>query len=158
MEAGPKLNAIMAEKGMGLEVPGWAVCFVDPECCIPWHGSVMEESPEAIEDKYYCHYWPIYLKHCCCEFKEEHDTDVFGHTAYCFEPVPFYSTHIVAAMEVAEAVGLFATHCLTFDELANEWQIYSKTMPIVSSTGAAANTAPLAICLAICRVKGIEID
>lgn len=108
MEAGRELDALVATEVMGLDVPGWAVVMMDPECCVPWHGNVMEEGyPEDPEGKCGLAYarLPVFTACCGCDLWDERDTpynsrEVLGHHAACLEPVPFYSADIAAAWEV----------------------------------------------------------
>lgn len=170
MKAGRELDALVAEKVMELEVPGSAVVFIDPECCIPWHGSVTDESRKDVEEKTYRYYWPIYLAHCCCDFKNEQRDreEIFSHSVYCFEPVPFYSTDIAAAWELVEKLraedweadirGCYSSP----HKCAHPWSAFFVESGLGKPFGRMAKSygdaAPLAICLAALKVRGIDID
>lgn len=88
--AGCELDAAVAERVMGLNVLGEAICLPNPECGyleIPYEISAHGELR------------PVYLKACQCESKQETDADYFGHIGPCLEVVRFYSTDINAALD-----------------------------------------------------------
>ena len=175
MKAGPKLNTLVAE-AMGLEVLGSVVCQMDPEDSIAWHGSPCPGHPEDDEGK--CGLWypklPVYLKGCHCELlDEEEDLEwdkwhekAFGHYGACMEIVPFYSEYIVAAMEVVERLraqdwevdirGCYSSP----HKCAHPWSAFFVESGLGKPFGRMAkdygDTAPLAICLAALKAKGID--
>ena len=75
MEVGRELDALVAEKVMGLEVLGKStIVYVEGETSI--HPDSDLEGWGGLAER-----GPIYLRHCVCEFKEEQDEIIYGHTA-----------------------------------------------------------------------------
>lgn len=90
-----ELNALIAEKVMGLQVLGVTACERDPEC------GYLEVPYDPIDGRGESR--SIYLRNCRCDNeKRATDTDYFGHFAGCVEVVPDYSLCIADAMLVVE--------------------------------------------------------
>ena len=149
MEAGRELDALVAEKVMGLEVLGQStIAYIEGETSIhpdskPEHWSCYAESG------------PIYLQHCVCEFKDEHDEIIYGHIVQCCDAVPLFSEEIGAAWEVVEVLTKKKEVTLEYYKLptGDKWGI-AIGMGTVTGFG---DTAPLAICLAALKAEGVTV-
>ena len=161
LPAGRELDALVAEKVMGLNVLGEAHC-AHPEG--DWY--ICGGRADYTGD--YGTIRPVYLHECKCDSAKEANADliqhdpeladavkvkeikdtVLGHIAYaCLEVVPCYSTSIAAAWEVVEHKFPGAHVELERDEAwGNKW---SCTIGRIEIT---AKTAPLAICYAALKV------
>lgn len=135
MKPGRKLDALVAEKIMGLRVVAhdWP-CGRDPEfgdyeAASFWEEEMEERGPVYVPED---GSWP-----------PKYLLDVKAHYAYV-EPVPFYSTDIAAAWQVVEKMitdkGLF---CLTIDDESDGFWCH-----FGNCAHEAYGTAPEAICKA----------
>lgn len=124
-EAGRDLDALVAEKVMGLQVCAARACAIHVEG--EW--SIHDDREDAEGWECYAEMAPVYVRHCCCDISprdwtEVADTDElcaatedmnrravarrasaiarFGHIGHCLCVVPNYSTDIAAAWEVVE--------------------------------------------------------
>ena len=117
-----QLDALVAERVMGLQVLGVAACVRNPEC-----GHVLDVLPSYERGGSWSEGHPVYVSECRCAFypvthvhypehlrhieleanernKREHEADVarWGHSHACLSVVPFYSSSIEAAKKVVE--------------------------------------------------------
>lgn len=99
MEAGPELDALIAEKVLGLEVLGFEMGVLNPECCCGRHTYLDSTHRITDDDDFGIRTRPSawYLDSCVCRFKTEGEEEYFGHTAFCLRPVEPYSTNDKAA-------------------------------------------------------------
>jgi hypothetical protein len=73
-------------------------------------------------------------------------------------PIPRYSTDIAAAWEVVEKLGIqFYLHCDLRRGSAGDWMVFDSAASVdCCEPLATAETAPLAICLAALKLKGVS--
>jgi hypothetical protein len=76
LEAGPELDALVARKVIGLDVRGITDCT---SCGCGWFSVPFDGRVGQIASKR-----PVYLDHCVCNLRDEHDVELFdGHIAGC---------------------------------------------------------------------------
>ena len=150
-EPGRALDALVAEKVMGLAILGWDHAW---RCEGEWVIDLGESGEKH----------PLYLRHCACDVPPNGDWPrLAGHTFHCLGVVSKFSTDIAAAWQVVDklaASGKMA--CLTIDLLGGEgeeWRVFFQwdvSDDELAMPYADAPTAPLAICLAALRAVGHE--
>jgi hypothetical protein len=172
LPAGRELDALVAEKVMGLKVVG--------RCCAVFVEGEWSIHPDAEPEGWTCYaeLAPVYARpECDCaeSVVREYDTpekaELYreidaerdarqaismaktGHRTYCLGVVPGYSTDIAAAWEVVEK--LLETCFVDVNAIPGssiiQWFVTVRLMPLTARhpiRGAGALTAPLAICLA----------
>ena len=149
MQAGPEMDALVAENVTGLDVLG-----ITP--CTRFEGSWDVPLRPCTE-------WgtrrPVYLRRpdtggCCCEVREPEDHDYWGHIAMCLEVVPCSSVEMAPAWQVVEAMMSkgAAVHIDHWDGNTcpdTTWEVIFVSPWFRGE--ASCHTAPLAICRAALR-------
>ena len=157
IEAGPKLNALIARKVMRLPGVTWAHCVHDPDGCKPY----VAHDGEASACSYrYAGKLPVYVAHCVCEFGNDDDIKVDGHLVHCYEPVDDYSGKMDIAWEIVEEmVNEGSCPALLYDDNGH-WTLSEEGMQNMPESDGPQeiatvffieadmwyDTAPLAIC------------
>lgn len=160
LTAGRELDALVAEKVMGLKVLGLHPCW-DPECGDP------QPCPYDAGVEH-----PVYLDHCSCDLDLETElvrvsgwtrfrVGETGHSYHCISRVPDYSTDIADAWRVIERMIREGQKFWQLDSLGFEgerWRVCfargGDTDDVRQWIPAVADTAPHAICLA--ALKAVE--
>jgi hypothetical protein len=157
LKAGRELDALIAEKVMGLRVVGRAKAETFE--CKDDYLIIAEGGDE-----------PVFLSQgrCMCEddeglpgFPASEELHLFGHLRYCLDVVLHYSTDIAAAWQVIEKIRL--GNSMMIDVSCGNgrlgWRCYIRVFEKRADghdreAFETANTAPLAICRAILRAIG----
>lgn len=86
-----------------------------------------------------------------------HRVDEDCNCCYRKKAVSYYSIDIAAAWEAASRVGLFETYMM-HNIADNDWRVFHGWSEYsVDNYFAKADTAPMAICLAVLKLNGVEI-
>lgn len=143
MEAGPELDALVAEHVMKLDVVGFMPCmnhghgYYD----VPYDGNAGDFSVVR----------PICVTNCFCELKDPRDITILGHIAGCLDAIGDYSTDIAAAWKVVEKLhGEISFEICNYlaDDTNDVWGWHCQIIYGNSFGNGNGETAPLAICRA----------
>jgi hypothetical protein len=150
-----EVDALVAEKIMRLNVLGFMDVFPD------FDSTNREEVPyDDISKCSYRRRAAVYMEQCRCEFRQPDDAVYFGHGAACLEVVRQYTRDLVEALNAAEKLELTIT--LYRNLWANgEWYWHCHIGGAINAHvpgWAEEKTAPLAICVALLRHRGIEVQ
>ena len=165
MTPGRELDALVAEKVMGLKVGGFC-----PASCYPTGDDPRAEGLGTIGNMNGLHPFSV-PDDCDCDNLDVVDLEQwdynegrhpwadtarpFGHSTLCLQWVPAYSIDIAAAWDVAEKVP-YALCLMRVDGKwrAQFWELRKYTSRPQGE--ADAPTAPRAICVAALRAMGVE--
>ena len=149
LEVGRELDALIAEKVMGLDVLGWAsgVCYGGDG----WY--IQDAEPKT---------HPAFLEHCFCDIGDYGDSwpVALGHDVGCLGVVRFYSTEIAAAWEVVEKLRGMGLN-IRLHTWGEGWQfacgnVFTDWVIPDDAYWSTAKTIPHAICLSALRALGAE--
>ena len=97
MPAGREIDALVAEKIMGMTVVGKATCLLA-------EGFVIQSENDGAPVPKWHSVEPVFVEDCICDIETD-DRKLFGHQIGCLEVVPFFSTDIAAAWQVVEKLA-----------------------------------------------------
>lgn len=158
MKAERELDALVAEKVMGLNILGIT-------SCVHHHFWYVQYDGQGQKDQ------PVYLRRCVCYIKEVGATIILGHISACLDVVPFYSTDISSAWQVVDKIEelgfiLFPLERRTPLWLRYRWSARFVTsddpvgLPLLAEEGfiGEGETPAAAICYAALKVVGYDPD
>lgn len=152
MQPGRELDAAVAERLMGQQVVGEALCWRNPECT----GLLVDLYQEHDSmGGYNAGRQPVWVDHCSCDIERDPDiAQIGGHSTFCLEVVPFYSRDIAAAWQVVERlIAASYTFRVRF-EVNQQW--YCEFALRAKGWHASSDTAPHAIAVAALAALGAK--